>query len=640
MPGLPLGDAVVPRRAEARLSASALRRALPLLPAVGIGSLAAANGGYFPSSWGWAALAFAWVALLALLLARDLAFDRWGAAYLGALAALTAWVWISAAWASDLGGAIFEGERMLVYLTGVLAALLLVRRVEVPVLVGGIVGACTLVAAYALATRLFPDRIGSFDSLAAYRLAVPVGYWNALGILCALAALLAVGLAAESAHVASRSAAAASLVVLLPALFFTYSRGAWIALAVGIACAVALSARRLRLVSTLLVLSVLPAIAVLVGSRSQALTHKTTRIAAAAHDGHRLAVLMVVLLLVQAGVGYGLALAADRVVFPQRVRLAYAAALVVACVVGVAAIWATAGSPYAIAQRGYHAFASRPPTSENLNARLRSFSGNGRVDLWRAGWQEAKAHPLLGGGAGSYGAYWLRHRKADISVVDTHDLYLETLAELGPLGLALLALALGIPLAGALRARRSPLVAAAFGAYAAYLVHVLVDWDWEVPAVTLTALLAATAIVVAARGEEGEPPPLAPRVRMALVATTAVVSIVAFVALAGNVALSRSSDAAARGDWAASARHAKQAKRWLPWSAEPWRLLGEAQLVQRRDAEARASLRTAIRKDEGNWLLWFDLAAASHGAAARSALARARALNPIGNDFEDLGGTG
>jgi hypothetical protein len=174
--------------------------------------------------------------------------------------------------------------------------------------------------------------------------------------------------------------------------------------------------------------------------------------------------------------------------------------------------------------------------------------------------------------------------------------------------------------------------------YAAFLVHAIVDWDWEVPAVTLTALFAGAAIVIAARGEETKPAPIAPRVRIGLAIAVAAVSVVAFVALVGNMALSRSEHAAARGNWAASAKQAKRATHWLPWSAEPWRLLGEAQMVRHEDA--RPALRTAIGKDDGNWLLWFDLAAASKGPAAQQALARAKALNPLSPEIAGLGGAG
>src|SRR5204863_6389860 len=73
------------------------------------------------------------------------------------------------------------------------------------------------------------------------------------------------------------------------------------------------------------------------------------------------------------------------------------------------------------------------------------------------------------------------------------------LGELGVVGLVLVVGSLAVPLAAMARARPSPLVSGATGAYAAFLVHAAVDWDWEMPAVTLAAVTCAGAVLVAAR---------------------------------------------------------------------------------------------------------------------------------------------
>jgi hypothetical protein len=83
--------------------------------------------------------------------------------------------------------------------------------------------------------------------------------------------------------------------------------------------------------------------------------------------------------------------------------------------------------------------------------------------------------------------------------LDAHNVYLETLAELGPIGLALLAAVLALPIAAVARGRRRPLIPAAVGAYSALLVHAALDWDWELPAVMLAGLFCAAAIVVSVR---------------------------------------------------------------------------------------------------------------------------------------------
>ena len=64
-----------------------------------------------------------------------------------------------------------------------IAGILLLRRSSVSTLLVGLWAAVTVVSGYALATRLFPERLGVFDAISGYRLSDPVGYWNAFGIL-------------------------------------------------------------------------------------------------------------------------------------------------------------------------------------------------------------------------------------------------------------------------------------------------------------------------------------------------------------------------------------------------------------------------------------------------------------------------
>ena len=152
-----------------------------------------------------------------------------------------------------------------------------------------------------------------------------------------------------------------------------------------------------------------------------------------------------------------------------------------------------------------------------------------RLDYWRVAWHDVVDNPLLGSGAGTFGDY-LRH-DASVSHVarDAHNVYLETLAELGPIGLALLATALVIPLLG-LGGRQEPVVAAAGGAYAAFLVHAGLDWDWEFAAVVLAGLSAGVVATIGVRPARLAPLS-APR-RHALLAVVAVMVAVAAARLA------------------------------------------------------------------------------------------------------------
>ncbi|MDQ3672123.1 MAG: O-antigen ligase family protein [Actinomycetota bacterium] len=121
-----------------------------------------------------------------------------------------------------------------------------------------------------------------------------------------------------------------------------------------------------------------------------------------------------------------------------------------------------------------------------------------RVDYWSVAWSQWEANTWLGAGAGTFAQYWQRE-DAPVAVRDAHSLYLETLAELGPVGLLLLLVALTIPILAALSARDAPLTGVSASAYSAYLVHAGLDWDWEMPAVTLAGLLCAVGLLAAAR---------------------------------------------------------------------------------------------------------------------------------------------
>ena len=236
-----------------------------------VGALAFANGGYFPVAWGWAALALLWLAAIALAL--DVAFE---AGPLDAIVSRGA----RRPRRLDLRLAALDGQRAedgardradARLPRGGIAGVLLLRRSSVPALLTGLWFAATAVLpTYGLATRLFPDQLGVFDPIAGSRLSEPVGYWNALGLLAAMGTLLALGLAAREGPVI-RCLAAGSTVILLLTLYFTYSRGSWIAFFVGLAAAIALDRHRLQLVTTALVLTPWTVIAIWVASTSPAL---------------------------------------------------------------------------------------------------------------------------------------------------------------------------------------------------------------------------------------------------------------------------------------------------------------------------------------------------------------------------------
>jgi O-antigen ligase len=201
-------------------------------------------------------------------------------------------------------------------------------------------------------------------------------------------------------------------------------------------------------------------------------------------------------------------------------------ATIAASVSTLVAVVVLSGGPSGLVHRGVSGFTAPPRPTESESTRLLTLSSNLRDAYWRAAWEDARAHPLLGSGAGTFGDYWRAHPRLDTSVLDAHNLYLETLAELGPVGLALVLALAGLPLAAAVRARRHPVVPAAAAAWVAYLVHAALDWDWEMPAVTLVAL-AAAAVPLSASGA---------RVRLPRIAAACAGGAVAALAIAGTFA--------------------------------------------------------------------------------------------------------
>jgi hypothetical protein len=594
-----------------------------------ITALAFANGGYGAVSWGWAALVLLWVGALVVALSAEVRFGALELTSLVGLAGLLAWTLLSNLWTWSATRTVLEGERTVVYLVALCVLLVVGRRAGYRMILAGVWAATALVCTYSLVTRLFPRRFGVIDPIAGYRLSEPIGYWNSLGLFAAMGALLAVGFAARGRQTAFRALAAASLVVLLPTIYFTFSRGAWIAAGIGLAATIAIDSRRLRLLTTSILLVPATGLAVLLAYRSPALSRVHPSLSDAAAAGHRLAVWIVVLAVVNALVVIGLRAVERRAHVSALAKRAFAAALALVVVAALASAFVRFGGPVTIARHGWDAFAAPPPTvaSGSLNSRLFNLSGTGRLPQWRVAIREFEQHPWLGSGAGTYELFWDHNRPFVGQIRDAHNLYIETLGELGFVGLALLVVALAPPLLAAVRARNRALVAPACGAYVAYLAHAIVDWDWELPAVTLAALACGAAVLVAAR-REVPGFALSPRLRLAAAVAALPLLLFVVIALVGNAATASATNAANDGNWSRAASQARSARRWAPWSATPWQLRAEAQLAGGNVPAARASFRTAVAKDPHDWTLWFGLAQVSHGAAARRALATARRLNP------------
>jgi O-antigen ligase len=129
---------------------------------------------------------------------------------------------------------------------------------------------------------------------------------------------------------------------------------------------------------------------------------------------------------------------------------------------------------------------------------------NDRVAYWRVAAKDLESHVAVGSGAGTYAAYWSHHpQRAYFAPLNAHSLYLETGAELGAVGLALLLAMLALPLSSI--GSRDPIRLGAACGFLAFVLHAGMDWDWEMPVVTTAALYLASVLVGGSRA--GRAPP-------------------------------------------------------------------------------------------------------------------------------------
>jgi hypothetical protein len=441
--------------------------AVPLL--LGPGILALFSGGYDGRARTAAAVAaFALLAATALLVPRPLPRSRPAIVALASLAALTGWTALSVRWAPLGEPAGADVQRLALYTAVLATAIALLRdraaaRLTEPLLLAGIAVAC----AYGLSERLVPELVDLQDVLSAGdRLAQPLTYWNATGAFAALGLVLAAGIAGDPGRAtALRAAVAGTAPVTGLTLYLTFSRGALGAAAAGFAILLALAPTTAQLRAAILTAgaAAVPAIATLA---LPAVTHE--------RSGPRQGAGMLALLLGTAAVAVLVQrLAPGRGAQLPRLRLLAAGALAVAL----------AATAIAVTQVERRSGGDTPAASPT---RLASVQSN-RYAYWKVALRTWGDHPLRGIGSGGFQAAWLKERPFREPVRDAHSLYLETPAELGIVGLVLLAALIGAVGIAAARAR-APAAAAALAVWA---LHAAVDWDWEMPALTLVAIVLA-----------------------------------------------------------------------------------------------------------------------------------------------------
>jgi O-antigen ligase len=464
---------------------------------VGPTVLAFFTGGYFDGPRVVAGLA-AWILVLIAALAapRALARRLGGWLALGGLMGFAVWTLASFTWAPIAGPAYHAGERVVLYAGVLVASAALLRgqraqRFVEPVLAAG----ALIVIGYGLAGRLLPGLLHFVSSVSAQgRLEQPLTYWNAMGEVAALGLVLVARIAGDRTRPRGLAvAASAAAAPLGMGLYVTFSRGAVFACLAGLVTLIVLAPTRSQLGGVLgsLLTAVLGAVAA-----APLHSFDTLSGSQAAREAQGAIAL---------GVLIAIAVAAGAVQWRAR-RAGASRAVEVPLPLPARAGWLAlglicAGLAVAIVVGARESRANpklRPGATRY--ATLRS----NRYAYWDVALRAFADEPLRGVGAQGWAVYWLRYRTFEDFAQDAHSLELQTLAELGVIGAVLLLTFLGgVALAARDAWRAAPAQAAgAIAAFVVYVAHSPLDWDWQMPAVTLIALVLAGLLVAIGDGVE------------------------------------------------------------------------------------------------------------------------------------------
>jgi tetratricopeptide (TPR) repeat protein len=322
-------------------------------------------------------------------------------------------------------------------------------------------------------------------------------------------------------------------------------------------------------------------------------------------------------------------------------------AVLVGCLAALAfgafAFTERAGDPVAWGQQKWEAFKT-DDASGMEESRYLSASGSGRYTLWEVAWEDFETHPILGVGTHNYEAtlYQLRDQYLG-HVRQPHSLPLEVLAERGVVGGALFFGFLAACLAAGLWQRFRRLnaegkaqVGAATAAVAYWFVHSSAEWFWQLPAVTLPAIVYLAVLAAPWNRESGE---AAAPTGWPLRAAGAVVAVVAVAAIAplylADLYLQSGREAQ---DPRVALRAVERAQSINP--VDYWAARQEAELALFGGAWARAeeSYRRAIRLNPEHYEPYYQLAQLKEGLGAReealSLYRKAHSLNPLDEQIE------
>ena len=580
-----------------------------------------------------------------------------------ALALLTA---LSIDWAVD-GGRAFVKAVQFSSLFGVLTlALMCSRRACGRDWAGGITVGLFFIVMLAAISRFFPG-IGDDVELTANlsgvagRLSWPLGYWNATGACAAMCAAGLVWFGSNAKGKTVRNLSIACLPLAGLVVYLTSSRGATVALLVGVAVLIGFGPKRRTLGAGAAIGLSGAMVVILPAAQMYALVHAENS-SDARSEG---IILLTIAVVVSATV-----FLAWRTLEPRLARLApwkpgrwwLVSAAVAALVVVIAA------NPVERYQSFVAPVGSETEVQKSENtttAHLLSASGNGRIEFWSNAVDAFESEPIRGIGAGGYETFYAANRESGFVGRHTHSLPLQILAEFGVVGALIFASILGLVLVtawqrwqvGRLRAGSSLLavppnlrsddgwrtipVLVAIGAAGGFSMSI--DWTAEFPVIVAPVVIAAACLVGPATCDGGgQDQTRADSGRRNFMAVTLILvsglSIwAASTAFGVATKMNASRQAVSNGDLVTAERVARDAIGRLEFSSEPRVQLA---LVQELRGDYRLALSTldgAIERapeSSSSFLLRARiLLRMDRDRAALRAYEKARSLDPSGPIF-------
>lgn len=615
--------------------------ALYLLAPAAVVYLSFSSGGYYPSAPGFASVVFAQALLLRATLARRPfeGVDWLLGVPLVALTAYAGWELLSADWSHAQSRTLDAFDRTLLYvlaltLFGTVANSGDRLRWLFRASVLGMAGVCVI----GLVTRVLPHLWPTSSAYGNDRLDYPLTYWNAEGMLAAASLVLLFHLSCDDREPpAIRTMAAALIPPTATALLLTFSRGALGIAVVGLVTYIVLG--RPRALLSGLIAAAPTAVALKAAWDAQLLAQNDLHSPAAVAQGRHVA-WVVLACLMAAAILRVVLIPLDRRLraarLPAAARGWQARSAMTGAALAVLIATATVFGLPAYLHREYDRFVHGNSVGHIAltRDRLTDPANNGRIVLWDAAVKMFDEQPLRGFGAGTFQASWtaLRPAQGGYYVTDTHELYLQSLGELGIVGLALILVTVGGVLIGVAARIRGPdraLYAAIFAAVLAWAIHAAVDWDWQMPAVTIWVFMLG-GLALARRPNRrrfGD----VPRNRTLLAIGWLVVAVTPLLVSLSYARLHAAAADVRAGDCPAARQHALSSISFNADRPDSYSLIGVCDLEQGFASAAVTAMRKAASLDPENWqeAYWLAVARAAAGQDPRLAAQRALELNPL-----------